>query len=359
MSNVSRRVLLQAATAAVLAPPLASAAETACEALAGETIRWIVPYSPGGSYDFLSRVLEGPLERELGAEIAIGNRTGAGGLIGARTLRDARSDGRTLGIVNSSGLIGAALAGEQDVPSPDGDFTVLGRMMLIRHVWVTRADSPYRTIEDVLAAPPDRPVLFAVAGVGSTFFISAAVLSEVLGLNARFVAGHTGGKAVRLAVIRGDVDILSIGFSSILKQIESGQLRPLLQIADTPIADHPSLRGVPLLTGPQGIAAERVHGLGGDPKAAARKLDALVALLAVGRTLAAPAGLPPDLTACLRDAVARALASPAFREAASRAGFSLSDPASPDAAMRLVREAAAGARILQPILKRAFEEIRS
>ena len=358
MIAVSRRVLLQAATTALLAPRGVAAAGD-CASLSGDTIRWIVPYSPGGSYDFLSRALEGPLERELGAEIAIENRTGAGGLIGARALRDSAPDGRTLGIVNSSGLIGAALAGEQDVPSPDRDFTVLGRMMLVRHVWVTRADSPYRTVEEVLAAPPDRPVLFAVAGVGSTFFISAAVLSEVLGLNARFVAGHTGGKAVRLAVIRGDVDILSIGFSSILKQIEGGQVRPLLQLADTPIADHPSLRGVPLLTGPQGIAAERVRRLGGDPKTAARKLDALVALLAVGRTLAAPAGLPPDLTACLRDVIARAVASPRFREAASRAGFSLSDPASPEAAVRLVREAAAGAGILQPILRDAFRKIRS
>ena len=358
MIAVSRRGLLQTATAALLLPRELGAAE-GCASLSGETIRWIVPYSPGGSYDFLSRVLENPLERELGAEIAIENRTGAGGLIGARALRDSAPDGRTLGVVNSSGLIGAALAGEQDVPSPERDFTVLGRMMLIRHVWVTRADSPYRTVEDVLAAPPERPVLFAVAGVGSTFFISAAVLSEVLGLNARFVAGHTGGKAVRLAVIRGDVDILSIGFSSILKQIESGQLRPLLQIADAPIADHPSLRGVPLLTGPEGIAAERVRRIGGDPEAAARKLDALVALLAVGRTLAAPAGLPSDLTACLRDAVARALASPAFRDAASRAGFDVSDPSSPEAAVRLVREAAAGAGILEPILKRAFQKIRS
>ena len=65
----------------------ARAADDPCDALAGTTIRWIVPFSPGGGYDTSSRILEPFLETRLGAEIVVSNVTGAGGIIGAKHLK--------------------------------------------------------------------------------------------------------------------------------------------------------------------------------------------------------------------------------------------------------------------------------
>ena len=79
---------------------ISSDAAGACPGLAGERVRWIVPYSPGGGYDVYSRLLEPFYEEAIGAEIVVENRPGIGGRAGVRMIRDADPDGLTLGIVN-------------------------------------------------------------------------------------------------------------------------------------------------------------------------------------------------------------------------------------------------------------------
>ncbi|MEO1017695.1 MAG: tripartite tricarboxylate transporter substrate binding protein, partial [Pseudomonadota bacterium] len=72
--------------AALFLPAIGTAQEPSCTPLEGETIRWIVPYSPGGGYDTYSRLIEPVLERHLQAEIAMVNMPGAGGMLGAKSI---------------------------------------------------------------------------------------------------------------------------------------------------------------------------------------------------------------------------------------------------------------------------------
>ena len=78
----SRRHLLLGAVAGVSGCASRSN-KTGCDALVGQSIRWIVPYPPGGTYDVFSRLFEAPFEKALGAEIVIGNEPGGGALVGA------------------------------------------------------------------------------------------------------------------------------------------------------------------------------------------------------------------------------------------------------------------------------------
>src|SRR4051794_3105839 len=71
-----------------------------CSSLAGHSITWIVPYSPGGGFDVESRLLAPHLSQVLGADVAVQNVSGAGGLVGAKAIRDAAPDGRTIGVIN-------------------------------------------------------------------------------------------------------------------------------------------------------------------------------------------------------------------------------------------------------------------
>ncbi len=359
MKLFSRRAVLSTSAGAMAAMATGNAAWAAsCPELAGQTIRWIVPYGAGGGYDTLSRLLAPPLENALGATIAIDNVSGAGGLIGARTLRDAPADGRTLGLINGAGLLGAALAGTSDVPAPDRDFTVLGRVQQDRHAWFTGPDSPIRSIEDLAPDQRDQPVIVAVLGAGSTLFISGATVSRILGIEAVFLAGHKGTKAARMALLRGEIDVMSLSFGSARRHVEAGRMRPVLQIADRPIADHSSLAGVPLLGGPDGVAARWAERSGRDPEEAMRLSAALAAMLAAGRLVAAPAGLSPATADCLGEALQVAMASPEFTEPVARAGQTL-DPAGATIAAESIVAAAVAARMLRPILEQALARIRS
>ena len=141
------------------APQIANASSRGCLGVEGRTIRWIVPFTPGGGYDVYSRLLEPLYEEAIGAEILIQNRVGAGGRVGARAVRDAEPDGRTLGLLNAYSLLVGELSGDLSGLNPVEDFTVLGRISPSSPVWVTGSGSRYGTVDDVLAQEDDQPIL--------------------------------------------------------------------------------------------------------------------------------------------------------------------------------------------------------
>ena len=102
-SGLSRRHLGVVAAAFVgLSARAGSAAD--CGLLPGTPVSWIVPFTAGGGSDVYSRLIEPFLERHLGRQVAVGNVTGAGGVVGSKAIRDAAPDGATIGIVDAGGL---------------------------------------------------------------------------------------------------------------------------------------------------------------------------------------------------------------------------------------------------------------
>jgi tripartite-type tricarboxylate transporter receptor subunit TctC len=303
--------------------------EGSCPAVAGETVRWIVASGAGGSMDVVSRLLEPFYERAIGAEIAVEIRAGAGGAIGGRAIRDADPDGLTLGVVNGTARLVADLSEELQGLHPLRDFTVLGRVAVEDALWVTGSASPYRTIQDVLSAAERQPVLFGISDVGATSFVLTSVPAELLDLDVAYVSGYPGGQEYLVGVIRGELDVGGIAFESVRDRIEAGELRPILQISERPIAEHPSLEGVPLLGGPDGLAAQRARERGEDPEAALLHTDALNRLFQIGRLVVAPPGLPAEVSTCLSERLAGVMGDPEFLAAAAtaRRPISFADPA--------------------------------
>jgi tripartite-type tricarboxylate transporter receptor subunit TctC len=331
-------------------------ARSRCPPLAGRTIRFIVPYSAGGGYDTYARLLVPFLDAELDAQILVSNMTGAGGIVGSKAIAEAAPDGRTLGIINAPGLLMAELSGT-DAPDPAQAFTILGRIANIQHVWVTSGTSPLKSIEDLFAKAEAGPILFALTDVGGTPFISAAVGAELLGIEAAFLAGYPGTREQSLALIRGEADVGSVTFESILDRIEAGDLRPILQISLEPIAAHPSLRGVPWLGGPDGLAARRAAALGRDAERIAAQASALCQMTGAGRLIVGPKGLQRGLAGCLPEALRAAVSDPMFQVAAEAAQRSV-DYAPADEAEASIAAAAREADSFIPILRRSIEEIR-
>ena len=328
-----------------------------CPQIRGRRIRWIVPYSPGGGYDIYSRLIEPFYEQGLDAEIRIDNVTGAGGAVGARTLKQSEPNGLTLGILAAPGFLVAAMIGETQTPNPATDFTILGRVGPIEQLWFTGRQSPLHTMDDLLREARNRPIVFAITDVAGLNFVNSAVISDLMDINAEYVAGFAGSREASLAVARDDVDVACFNFDSVRDRIEAGDLRPLLQIGREPISPHPSLRGIPVLGGENGLVVQhaREHGRNVDEKS--EMATALVNISRAGRLIVGPPGLGADLVRCLGHRLHEVLTDPAFEAAAAKASRSL-DPARANVATTDVQAAAASVNTLLPTVREAVRHLR-
>ena len=333
------------------------AGEASCTGIAGQKIRWVVPNSVGGGYDTYSRLIAPFYGKALGVDIFVENIKGAGGIVGSRTIKESKPDGLTIGILNGSGLMVANLAGDENAPSLTKDFTILGRIARSRHVWATGASSPFLTIEDVFKEAEKRPILFATQDLGSTSFISGIVGSHLLAMKHEIVPGYRGSGAGILAALRGEVDLVSYTFDSILDQIEKGDIRPLLQITGERISPHPSLNNVPLIGGEKGWAVRRAKKRGAEPKEAAGEAKALSALIGAGRLIAAPPGLPKDLSTCMENSLYETLSKADFQAAAAKAKRSL-DLARGETARNDLQAVTRGMSKFGHVIKEAIRKIR-
>jgi len=335
----------------------ASVQEPPCAPVAGQRIRWIVPNAPGGGYDAYSRLIAPFYADALGAEISVENVLGAGGAIAAQRIVQAEPDGQTIGILNGAGHLVAVLAGANHIPHPVTDYTLLGRVARSQQVWATSMQSSFQSIHDLFREARERPPVFGTRDVGSVSFVNIAVVSHLLGVPIEIVTGYEGSRAAALAAIRGDVEVIAYNFESILSQIEAGDLRPLMQVSDERIAPHPALEGVPLLGGPNGVAASRATQLGQDVEEAVADAKAAASLIGAGRLIVAPPGMDADLRACLADTLHAVLTDPAFEAAATEANRSLDVSRADEALMDLQATAAKADRFI-PIIEAAIREVR-
>lgn len=357
--SVSRRKFVVRSTAMglLVCANAAGASEHACAGLVDETIDWIVPFTAGGGFDVYSRLLEPSLENQIGAEIAVRNMAGAGGLIGSKAIRDAAPEGRTLGIVNGGGLLIARLIEGDSVPSPVSDYSILAGLARQDYVWVVSKSSGIARIEDLWAA--DRPsTLFGIQDVGGLSFVAAALGAHLLGVDIEYVAGYRGSRERVLALLRGEVDVTTTSFETVRGGIEAGDLVPLLQMSVRPISEHPALAGVPTLAGPDGLARIRAAALGKLVEIAGQKATALAQVIDVGAIIVAPAGLDDGMARCLEAKVMAAASDPTFVAAVHDARRSL-DVTGGAEVTSVLGEAMSTAEGFKPVLEQALSRVRS
>jgi tripartite-type tricarboxylate transporter receptor subunit TctC len=332
-------------------------AEIGCPVLKGKTIRWIIPYSPGGGYDVYSRLFAPFFAKQTGARVRPENISGGRGVVGARTLINSKPDGLSVALINTSGMLAATVTGMTSAPNPAKDFSILGRLSSITDVLVTGAKSPIRTMDDVYKIAEKRPVIFSVSGTGGTSFVYPAISSELLAIKAEYVAGYRGTRQSSLAVMRGEVDMTSMPFSSARSKLESGELRAVLQLSSAPISPIPSMKEVPVLGGPNGQAAVRAKLLGRDVKKAVEDAEALIGLCRSGRVVVAPPGLDPKLRSCMEKSLLKAMADPDFIKASKKANRP-TQPGSGEEALAGIKQSMAKAKSFAPIVEAAIAKVR-
>jgi tripartite-type tricarboxylate transporter receptor subunit TctC len=212
---------------ATLASLLALAGTARAQHSFSRTITIIVPFSAGGTLDVLARSLALGMEKPAGQSIVIDNKPGASGIIASEFVQNAAPDGHTL-LFNSSGMwINQALRPKTryDVLR---DFTPISQVGDLLHNYVlVPARSPYRNLRQVLDAARAQPgkLSYATPGIGNSQHLFFEYLSAQAGGIKLVHVPYKGIPEQMTALIRGDVDLMSLNPLLARPQLRSGQVR--------------------------------------------------------------------------------------------------------------------------------------
>lgn len=189
-------------------------------------LKFVVPYPAGGTPDAFTRQLTDVLIRQLGVSAVVENRPGASGLLGMRAVSQAQADQHSFAYVSSGQVTLTAMNPKFDLLR---ELKPVARLSASPFVLVVNADSPYKTIKELIAAVQTHPgrITFGTAGPGSPAHMAVEYLEEA---TKNFKALHVPFKgAVESinAILGGQIDFTIGVLGAAMPQIKAGKLRAL------------------------------------------------------------------------------------------------------------------------------------
>lgn len=250
-------------------------------------IELIVPFAAGGGTDVLARAIAEAAHKHLPQDLIVLNRAGASGAVGWTELANAKPDGYKIGIITVE-LTMIPHMGLTKISSDS--ITPLVRLNADPATIAVRADSPYRTIEDLIAAARKDPAGVRVgnAGPGSLGHLAAAALQDKTGVQFNH-APYRGANPAVLDLLGGHIEAVAVTPVEVATYVAAGKIRPLAIMADKRI----------------GAGWENV------PTLKERNIDLLIG---GWRGLAVPRNTPATVTQTLRAAMAKTMQEPLLRE---------------------------------------------
>ena len=209
---------------------LAAAGALPMPAFAAANVKMMIPANPGGGWDSTGRALgKAMLDAKAADTVQYDNKGGAAGVIGlAQFVNSAKGDGNALlvmGAVMLGGIITSKPAVGLDKVTP------IARLTSEYNVFVVPADSPHKTMKDVVEQLKKDPgsVKWGGGSKGSTEHISASMLAGKVGVDPKkvnYVAFRGGGEATA-AILGGNVTVGGSGYSEFAEYIKAGKMRPI------------------------------------------------------------------------------------------------------------------------------------
>jgi tripartite-type tricarboxylate transporter receptor subunit TctC len=295
--NASRRASFAALVAtAVIGLPFAAATTAQAADYPTKPIRFIVPYTAGGTTDLVARTVGQKVSEKLGQPVIIENRGGAGGNIGMDAVAKAAPDGYTIGFgaISTNALnphIYKSMAFD-----PRKDFTAISLLGTSTIVLEVPATSPIKSVADLIAAAKKAPGLpYATAGAGTSMNLAGVMFAQMTGTELTHVAYKGSGPAIN-DMLGNTIGVMFDNLPASLPHIQAGKLRALAVAGP---ARSPSLPDVPTIAeaGLKGYALDPWFGVYG------------------------PANLPAPIVKALNDAFTEALALPDVKDKLTQAGF--------------------------------------
>jgi tripartite-type tricarboxylate transporter receptor subunit TctC len=275
---------------------LASGAAWAQSPFPSRPVHIFVPYAAGGGVDILARTLGDAVSKQWGQSVVVENRPGAGGVVASQALATSAPDGYTLIIVASGHATNPFL-----YPSLPYDtfkaFTPISLLANSPNILLVRADSPFKSLADVLAEARAKPgsLSYANAGNGTSTHLAGELLKSMAKVDIKAIS-YKGGVPALNDLLGGQIPMSFNNAPEALGQLQGGTLRAL---GVTTASRSPLLPDVPAIS-------ETVPGYDTE----------------VWWGLLGPAGMPPDLVAKLSGDFVAALNTDAVKERLAKLGAS-------------------------------------
>ena len=282
--------------AAILAAPFLSATAQTASTFPARMLTIIVPVGPGGSYDYLGRLLGDGLSKELGQAVVVENRPGAGTVVGTTYAVKSAPDGYTM-VVGGVGSIAQAPALTRDLPySPTRDLLPVQLVSTNGYTLIARQDLAQKTLPELIAYARANPgkLTIGTPGQGSGQAVGAALFKSLAGIDLLEVQ-FKGAPPIYTELLAGRIDLFFDATGTAQPFIKSGKLRAIVTSGESrELPDVPTFResGLPEL------------------------------VLSSWTGLFVPAATPGPVVLRLRQAIDKVVSTPAFKERLISRSFS-------------------------------------
>jgi tripartite-type tricarboxylate transporter receptor subunit TctC len=191
------------------------------------SVRIVTPAAPGGTTDFLARLLAAHLTKAWGQQAIVDNRGSASGVNGAQIVQESAPDGYTLFIPYHQHTVNAALIAKLPY-HPVNDFTAITQMTVAGLLLVVNPSHPAKTAKDFVqwSKTTKDPINFGSAGIGSGGHLAGELYKLMTGTQGQHIPYKGTGPAA-IALIQGEYHYNFMGLTGAFTQVRSGKLRAI------------------------------------------------------------------------------------------------------------------------------------
>ena len=291
MTKFSRALVRATALGALLMSSFAQAAYPE------RPITLIVPWAAGGGTDGTARIIGTLLEKELGQPVNVVNRTGGSGVVGHSAIAQSAPDGYTIGIIT----VEIGMMHWQGLTELNGaSYTPIGLVNADPAGVEVAADSPYKSVNELVAAIKASPGKFKASGTGQggIWHLAIAGMLQDLKVDPASVPWvPSNGAAPGLQdLVAGGVQIAPVSLPEARSLIDAGKVKSLAVMADAPSALYPNVPTLKAATGSNWT-------------------------MAAWRGIAAPKGVPADARDKLVAALKKVVAGKEYNEFMGKQGL--------------------------------------
>ena len=294
---------------------LALAPRAAMAAYPEKPVRLVVPFAPGGGTDTIARILAEEMSKDLGQNIIVDNRPGAGTIIGTGVVAGSEPDGYTLLMATPAFAVNPSLNAKMPFDTFK-DFAPVALVARSFNVLVVNKDLPVNNVAELITYAKEHPdeLDYGSFGNGTSAHLAGALFNALAGTPITHVP-YKGAAPAITDLIGGQIEVMFTTVASVSGHIAGGSVRPL---AVTSAERSPAVPDLPT------VAEAGVPGYVADGWYA----------------LYAPAGTPPEIIARLNAAVARAAQANSFKKLEKTEGLIIA-PDTPEDLDRYIRSEAA------------------
>ncbi len=260
-------------------------------------------FGVGGNIDTVARIVSAPLAQRLEQPISVESKTGAGGIIADTFVSKAKPDGYTLLMMHGGHAISAATY--KSLPyKPLEDFTPISMLIQFPFVLTVKADSPFNSLSDIIAAAKVKPdtITYSTLGPGSTPHLIGELIQSSAKVKMISIP-YRGGSTPLIDLVGGQFDVMIDSLTVSLPAIKAGKIRAIAVTSPSP---WPALLGTPPIAATlPGFDVRSWHAIG------------------------APKGLPRPIQDKLAREIHTVLAMPSVKEKLESTG-ALVRPSSPE-----------------------------